>query len=206
MSDRLTPLVGLSVLALHGLAVAALVTQAPTPPQLQSAPPIYGSLVSAPPQETPPAPSSVPKPVPQPVPQPAAPAVTPAPEPEPEPAPQTAPEPVPETVTEQAQEKADDAPTVIPPKVDASARQNPPPVYPSTSRRRGEEGTVVLAIHIDARGRVTAARVARSSGHARLDRAALEAVRHWRYQPATRAGVAIAWDYRQPVVFSLSGR
>ncbi|MGB1220349.1 MAG: energy transducer TonB [Alcanivoracaceae bacterium] len=202
MSDRLTPLVGLSVLAVHGLAVAALVTQAPTPPQLQSAPPIYGSLVSAPPQETPPAPKPVPKP--------AAPAVTPAPEPEPEPAPQTAPEPVPETVMEQAQEKAqekaDDAPTVIPPKVDASARQNPPPVYPSTSRRRGEEGTVVLAIHIDARGRVTAARVARSSGHARLDRVALEAVRHWRYQPATRAGVAIAWDYRQPVVFSLSGR
>ena len=46
--------------------------------------------------------------------------------------------------------------------------------YPLLARKRGWEGTVRLALHIDGQGRVVAAEVSESSGHRVLDRAALE--------------------------------
>lgn len=48
------------------------------------------------------------------------------------------------------------------------------PEYPLISRRQGEEGEVRLFLHIGMDGRVTEATVDRSSGFARLDRAALD--------------------------------
>lgn len=59
--------------------------------------------------------------------------------------------------------------------------QNPPPEYPWLARRRGWEGVVAIFLHVDAQGTVDAASVARSSGHAVLDAAALAAVRLWRF-------------------------
>lgn len=50
------------------------------------------------------------------------------------------------------------------------------PEYPRASRRRGEEGTVVLMAEIDESGRLSIIRVVQSSGHLRLDRAAVRAV------------------------------
>ncbi|MEE8563635.1 MAG: TonB family protein, partial [Alphaproteobacteria bacterium] len=57
---------------------------------------------------------------------------------------------------------------------------NPRPRYPWISRRRGEQGRVVLEVAVAADGRAKEVRVKRSSGFARLDRAALAAVRAWR--------------------------
>ena len=105
---------------------------------------------------------------------------------------------------EAQQAAADSGPTVVPPRVDARANANPPPAYPYRSRRFGEEGTVLLAIRISDTGNVETVSVKESSGHRRLDRAALKAVKGWRYQPATRAGKPIAYDYVQPVVFKLA--
>src|SRR5690606_7164175 len=99
---------------------------------------------------------------------------------------------------------AAEAATVIPPRLDAAQHHNPAPPYPARSRRLREEGTVVLALWVLPDGRVGEVQVAESSGHARLDAAAREAVRHWRYTAARQGGQPIAWRYRQPVVFSLN--
>ncbi len=63
-----------------------------------------------------------------------------------------------------------------------------PPKYPMDSRRAHEEGTVVLSVLLSTDGRVTDIAVTRSSGFARLDRAALDAVRGWRWSPLMRDG------------------
>jgi protein TonB len=81
-----------------------------------------------------------------------------------------------------------------------------PPVYPSISRRLGEEGKVVLRVELDETGRIDRATVKTSSGYARLDEAALAVVRHWRCTPARRDGVAVRAVAIQPFNFLLEGR
>lgn len=66
-----------------------------------------------------------------------------------------------------------------------------PPSYPTESRQRREQGTVVLAVLLATDGTVETVSVATSSGHFRLDRAALGAVRKWRWSPTTRSGAAV---------------
>jgi len=80
---------------------------------------------------------------------------------------------------------------IIPPDVDAATMSNPPPVYPIESRRRHEQGTVRLRVVITVEGRVKDISVARSSGFERLDKAALDAVRKWRFRPGTQAGLPV---------------
>ena len=53
--------------------------------------------------------------------------------------------------------------------------------FPSEARRRGAHGSAGIDFSIDGRGRVTAVRIARSSGHVSLDRAAEAMV--WRASP-----------------------
>jgi len=84
------------------------------------------------------------------------------------------------------------------------AAGNPPPRYPYLARRRGQQGTVRLDVSVAADGRVSAVRVARSSGHVLLDQAALRALQRWRFQPATRAGVAVRAQLIVPVRFRLN--
>jgi protein TonB len=63
-----------------------------------------------------------------------------------------------------------------------------PPRYPVESRRLREQGTVILAVLLSLEGRVERISIARSSGFARLDRAAYGAVRHWRWSPTIHNG------------------
>jgi len=96
------------------------------------------------------------------------------------------------------------APVTVAPRLDPrfAARFQPP--YPSASERLDEEGTVLLRVRVGADGRVLAAEVIGSSGHARLDRAAAEhALRAWRFVPATRDGMAIEGWKEIPVRFEL---
>ena len=67
---------------------------------------------------------------------------------------------------------------------------NPPPDYPEEARKAGREGLVVLKIVIDEQGRVTVVSVMR--GEEPLTSAAVEAVRRWRYEPATLGGTPIS--------------
>jgi TonB family protein len=64
----------------------------------------------------------------------------------------------------------------------------PPPVYPGSLLGKGVGGKVTITCTVDASGRVTAARVKQSSGHAELDRAAIDAVNRWKFKPGTKAG------------------
>ena len=67
-----------------------------------------------------------------------------------------------------------------------------PPAYPMGSRRKREQGTVVLRLVISPDGRVTDISVSRSSGYEALDDAALAAVRRWRWSPKMVDGRAVA--------------
>jgi protein TonB len=80
-----------------------------------------------------------------------------------------------------------------------------PPAYPTFSRRMGEEGTVILRVELDEAGVVAHARVQTSSGFARLDEAALDAVRTWRCTPARRDGQPVRAVALQPFKFILQG-
>lgn len=62
-----------------------------------------------------------------------------------------------------------------------------PPAYPRMSRRLGEEGWVELAFDVRQNGEVVGFAMASSSGSARLEAAALEAARTWRFSPRTGA-------------------
>ena len=66
-----------------------------------------------------------------------------------------------------------------------------PPTYPTESRRRREQGTVRLRVLVGLDGRVADIGLADSSGSERLDRAALAAVKRWRWAPLRRAGEAV---------------
>ena len=80
---------------------------------------------------------------------------------------------------------------------------NPPPVYPVIARKRGDEGTVLLDVHVDEEGRVDDLRIAGSSGYNLLDRSALQAVRRWRFEPGRRGDRSVAMWVRVPVRFYL---
>ncbi|MBN8455252.1 MAG: energy transducer TonB [Candidatus Accumulibacter sp.] len=83
--------------------------------------------------------------------------------------------------------------------------ERPAPMYPPHSRRLGETGQVLLRVELSEAGRVALATVERSSGHARLDEAALAAVRNWRCIPARRNGQPARAVAVQPFRFVLHG-
>ena len=79
--------------------------------------------------------------------------------------------------------------------------QTPAPRYPAASLRRGETGTVLVRATIGVDGRPRRIEVARSSGSRRLDRAAEDAIRRWRFQPAIRDGQPVEADVNVPIEF-----
>jgi protein TonB len=83
------------------------------------------------------------------------------------------------------------------------AQQCPPPTYPRTARAKNQQGTVTLLVVIREDGQVTTVQVHASSGHKKLDDAALTAVRTWKYVPATAAGQPHASVILQSIVFEI---
>ena len=81
----------------------------------------------------------------------------------------------------------------------------PPPRYPRESRRLREQGVVVLSVLLGADGRVADIGVARTSGHRRLDQAAVDAVRKWRWRPTIRQGIAVQVRGSVEIPFVLQG-
>ncbi|MGE8284546.1 MAG: energy transducer TonB [Stenotrophomonas lactitubi] len=83
-------------------------------------------------------------------------------------------------------------------------RSNPPPSYPVQALRNHEQGTVLLRVEVDPRGQPVNVSIERSSGSRSLDQAARQQVlRHWRFVPAERDGMAVPAIGMVPVQFSL---
>jgi protein TonB len=78
-----------------------------------------------------------------------------------------------------------------------------PPRYPSRAEARGIEGWVRLEITVSPAGAVSDAKVVESSPKGVFDRAALEAIRQWRFKPAYREGRAVEQQADQTVRFRL---
>lgn len=95
------------------------------------------------------------------------------------------------------------APVVTAARFDADYLSNPKPVYPPASRRLGEEGRVLLRVHVSAEGEALAVHVKHTCGFSRLDEAARAAVQRWRFVPARRGSEAIESWVAVPIVFSL---
>ena len=80
---------------------------------------------------------------------------------------------------------------------------NPAPTYPPAALRAGIEGSVVASLQVDAHGKVTDASIVAHDGQRSrdLDRAVLDTLRGWRFEPAVRDGRAVASVVRVPVDF-----
>lgn len=83
------------------------------------------------------------------------------------------------------------------------ASGNEPPEYPWIARAQGHQGRVLISVWVGAEGQADELAVLQSSGYPNLDRAAVEAVRHWRFQPARRGGIETGSLLYVPVVFRL---
>jgi periplasmic protein TonB len=151
--------------------------------------PIMVSLLSAPPKVIEP-----PKPPPKPKPQMIA---TPAPTPsvmEAPPMEAVPPPPAAEPV----------APLPItPPNFVAAYLDNPPPEYPAASRKLREAGRVLLRVWVSEAGRANQVELDTSSGFPRLDQAAIEAVRRWRFVPARQGDTPVPASVKVPITFEL---
>lgn len=80
---------------------------------------------------------------------------------------------------------------------------NPEPQYPYESRRRGEEGQVILNVRVTAEGTAASVEVAKSSGYRRLDMTARKTVSHWKFIPARQNNVAVEASARVTIIFKL---
>lgn len=96
-------------------------------------------------------------------------------------------------------------PTFLAPRFDAAYLNNPAPVYPALSRRIGERGRVLLRVFVNADGTTREVQVRTSSGSARLDQAAKEAVDRWRFVPARQGDEAVSAWVLVPISFQLEG-
>jgi protein TonB len=77
------------------------------------------------------------------------------------------------------------------------------PRYPSRAQRRGIEGVVVLELRPSADGSVASVEVHRTSGSRELDRAAVEALRRWRFDTEALRAVGMDRTFRQSIRFDL---
>ncbi|HEV8688742.1 MAG TPA: energy transducer TonB, partial [Ideonella sp.] len=171
--------------------------------------PLVVDFITLPLPPAPPVPPPPPPITPRALPPPPAPLIAAAPSIQPSPAPMTVAAPPPEPVPAPAEPATPPAPPAPAPTVRTipsaavSYLEPPAPVYPRASRRQGEQGEVLLKVEIGADGRARQVLVSRSSGHPRLDDAALAAVRAARFKPYTENGVPqVVWT-TVPIQFEL---
>lgn len=189
---------------------------APTPPEPE---PLSPPPAPAPKPEPPPPPPkldpetiALPDPPPKPVAQPPPPAQPPQPlKPKPQPVAEKKHAPSPNATPRAASAAASGTPGAASGAVGTpdgkSTRpgylEKPAPKYPPESEAAREHGTVILSVEINTAGRPESVKLEKSSGYPRLDRAAIEAVRRWRFKPATRDGQPVAARVNIPVLFKL---
>lgn len=85
----------------------------------------------------------------------------------------------------------------------ANYLKNPRPAYPGIAQRNGWEGTTLLRVQVNPKGKPTTVTVAKSSGRDVLDDAAIAAVKTWTFVPATQGNVPVGGVVTVPIVFKL---
>ncbi len=81
------------------------------------------------------------------------------------------------------------------------AGQSPPPSYPAGALRRGESGSVVVRVDVDATGYANNITVIQRSGSRELDRAPNDALRRWCSRPALSNGQPVPGSIEVPFDF-----
>lgn len=89
------------------------------------------------------------------------------------------------------------------PKIGVSYMINPAPPYPAISRRIGEQGKVLMRVVVNINGEAESVKIENSSGSTRLDDAAMEAVKKWRFVPAKKNKIPFTASVLVPIKFSL---
>jgi len=92
---------------------------------------------------------------------------------------------------------------IVAPRFDVAYLNNPRPEYPRMARRMGEQGRVLLHVFVNAAGGAEKVEIRTSSGSARLDQAAREAVQRWKFVPARQGGEAVSAWVLVPISFVL---
>jgi protein TonB len=82
--------------------------------------------------------------------------------------------------------------------------RTPPPQYPSNLRRDGVTGIVTVAIVVDEKGSVVSAAINKSS-NADFEAPSLDAVKRWKFKPATKDNQAVAAKVIVPLHFTVEG-
>ncbi|HLI17500.1 MAG TPA: M56 family metallopeptidase [Rhodanobacteraceae bacterium] len=93
------------------------------------------------------------------------------------------------------------------PSVDIASRNSNPPRYPVDAIKNGEQGTVMLRIHVNPEGQITRVDVDRSkttTASAELQAAAVTAAENWKFNPGIRNGKPVGGWITSPVSFSLA--
>jgi TonB family protein len=78
------------------------------------------------------------------------------------------------------------------------------PVYPQSAKRARVQGTVRFEVVVGTTGNVLSARLV--TGHPMLVRAATDAVKQWKYKPATLGGIPVEVITPANVNFTLDDR
>lgn len=101
--------------------------------------------------------------------------------------------------------KAPEAPagTLVAPYPAPQALHSPAPEYPEEARWEKRTGLATLGFRVEVDGSVAEVRMLHSSGHADLDAAAVESLRHWRFVFPTEGVGAASW-YRYLFRFELT--
>ena len=84
-----------------------------------------------------------------------------------------------------------------------SAIERVSPIYPFEAERDGLEGEVTLRFIVTKQGEVKTPSVVESSPMGMFDQSALEAIRHWRFKPAVKAGETVDAIAIMPLHFRL---
>jgi periplasmic protein TonB len=90
------------------------------------------------------------------------------------------------------------------PSEDQSYRRYRPPRYPPQALRRREEGEVILRVLVGTDGKPVQIEIEKSSRSRLLDRAAIDAVQEWLFNPGVRNGQPVQGWVLVPISFRLS--
>jgi TonB family protein len=82
-------------------------------------------------------------------------------------------------------------------------RLNPLPEYPKIARKRGYQGSLVLEVLVNGNGKVVDLRVIKASAYPILDKAAINTVKGWSFEPGMVGKERVSMWVNIPIKFEL---